>query len=285
MIPQRMLRNLARLATLAGLALALLSAGPLSAHGDVHESIVALTRRIAQEPRNADLYLRRGELHRVSGELSLALADYRSARRLAPKLDAPLLCASRALVDAGRGNDARPFLEPYLAKHPRDAAAHALSGRVLAREGRLDEAARAYDSALAFESRPTPDLYLERARAAAGAGRAEDALRGIEDGLSRLGPAAALEEAALDLELGLGRFDAALLRIDRTLRGAARKETGLARAGEVLERAGRLPEARDAYLRALAAVQALPPRLRETRATAELEAKLLSSLSCLERKP
>ena len=280
-----MTRNLRSLAAVLGLACLLLPAPPLAAHGDVRDSIAALTRRIAKEPKNADLYLKRGELRRVSGQIDLALADYRAARRLAPKQDAPLLCASRALVEAGRGPDARPFLEQYLSRHPKDGAAHALSGRALLAENRFDEASRAYDAAVAYQPRPTPDLYLERARAATGAGRAEDALRGVEEGLQRLGPAAALEEAALDLELTLSRFDAALQRLERLAKGAPRKETSLARAGEVLERAGRLAEARDAYLRALAAVQELPPRLRDQRATAELEAKLLNSISCLEKRP
>src|SRR5437762_2325091 len=81
---------------------------------------------------------------------------------------------------------------------------------VVARLGRFLEAARDFTGAIAGSRParpPSPDLYLERARALESAGdtRLEEALRGLEDGLALLGRPVALELAAADLERRLGR--------------------------------------------------------------------------------
>src|SRR5688572_33256037 len=47
---------------------------PLAAHGDLHERIAALTKQIDDAPTNAELYLKRGELHRAHRDWKLALA-------------------------------------------------------------------------------------------------------------------------------------------------------------------------------------------------------------------
>jgi Flp pilus assembly protein TadD len=64
---------------------------------------------------------------------------------------------------------------------------------------------------------------------------------------------------------------------------SSRPEAWLARRGEILEQGGRAEDARTAYGKALAALEALSPRYRNTRATLELEARLRSTLDRLQR--
>jgi hypothetical protein len=92
-------------------------------------------------------------------------------------------------------------------------------------------------------------VYIERAAAQAGAGGAglEDAIRGLDTGIARLGPVVTLELAAADMEVLLGRYDAALSRIDRVAAQSGRKEPWLARTGAILEKAGRSEEALATY--------------------------------------
>src|SRR5437899_764248 len=78
------------------LCILLLAGFPLStlAHGDLHLQIEEVTKRIMQEPRNGELYLKRGELHRAHQDWDAAQADYDQASSLNPNL---------TVVDLGRG--------------------------------------------------------------------------------------------------------------------------------------------------------------------------------------
>lgn len=64
------------------------------AHEGLHEQIAGITAKIKRDPKNASLYLQRGELHRLHRDWSRAAADYDRAERLQPSLK---------IVDLGRG--------------------------------------------------------------------------------------------------------------------------------------------------------------------------------------
>jgi tetratricopeptide (TPR) repeat protein len=114
----------------------------------------------------------------------------------------------------------------FLAHEPGHADALIVRGRAHAKLG--DAKAAAADFTRAIEARPLPDLYVERARTIAQLRPlgAESALRGLDQGITRLGPIVTLELEAIELELQLKRFDAALARLDRLSAQSAGKTAG-----------------------------------------------------------
>jgi hypothetical protein len=133
-------------------------------------------------------------------------------------------------------------------------------------------------------SRPrrNPVPSTSRALVAAGKAHVDEALAGIDEGPARLGNVVSLQLYALELELELERWDAALGRLETCARGATRQESWLAREGSILESAGRAEDARRAYREALAAIGAVPARRRGTRALARLEGEVRAALERLE---
>ena len=107
----------------------------------------------------------------------------------------------------------------------------------------------------------------------------DEALRGLDEGLRRLGPLTTLQLFAIDFELANNRYEAALARLETITAQSPRKEPWLARRGEILEQAGRAAQARLAYEQALAAIESLPARHRTTEATAKLEAQIRAALA------
>jgi predicted Zn-dependent protease len=259
---------------------------PAFAHEAIDRQIADLGARIASRPREASLYLMRGELHREHGDWQAAARDYRSARRIDPGLLAVDLCFGRLHLDAGRPAQAIASLDRFLRKQPEHPEALTIRARALARLGRNLDAAREFTRAIEAHrppGHPDPDLFLERARTLADPpeSRLEEALRGLDEGLRLLGPVVGLGFYAIDLEVRLGRFDSALERLDWLSAQSPRKESYLVRRASILEAAARPDEARRVYEEALAAIAALPAERRGARAVHDLETTARSGLARL----
>jgi predicted Zn-dependent protease len=254
---------------------------PAAAHGPLHEQIAELTARIERDPRDAFLYLRRGELRALHGDGDAALADLDRAARLAPALAAVDLARGKALLGVGRLAPAREALDRFLSREPDHPEGTLTRARVLVALGDNRAAALDYGRAIAKRDRPEPEHYVEWARALAGLGDPGRAVHALDEGMAKLGPIVSLQVPAIDLDLAAGRIEAALARVDALASSLPRPEPWLARRGEILERAGRAEEARRAYEAALAGLRLA----RTTRTTEELESRLRAALARLGAGP
>lgn len=181
--------------SLLALVFLLISPVPAAAHGAIHEQIASLTARIEEAPGNAALYLRRAELHRVDRSWDAALADYERASRLGPELHAGHLARAQMLLEAEWPQSALVSIDRFLLAEPRHSRGRATRGRIFAMLDRQLEAAKEFEKAIALvdpEAKPNPDDYLDRARSFNAAGRPDEALRGLDEGIARLGPLVAL---------------------------------------------------------------------------------------------
>jgi tetratricopeptide (TPR) repeat protein len=278
------LRRLGALIRLLAGAL-LLSAGGGTAHEALEHQIEELTARLATAP-TPELYLRRADLYRQRRAWEPALADLARAGSLDPGLVVIHRSRAEVLLDAGRPDRALPEIEAFLAGQPAAASGRVLRARILAGLGRSAAAAAEYTRALAALAQqspnepPNPQLYVDRARLlAADPASREEAIRGLDEGIGRLGPVVSLELPAIELERALRRFDRALARVQELSRGARRQEPWLVLRGEILAAAGRDAEARQAYCSALAAIAALPAGLRATASTQEIATQARTGLA------
>ena len=248
------------------------------AHGDLHEQIEAITARIEKDPDNAELYLKRGELRRAHREWAAAQADFDRVANMNPALDTVELSRGLLWMEMGEAAQAEKALGRFLSNHPDHVVALAAHARSLVRLGRFRDGAVQFTRALA--AKPLPEFYLERARALAKADteNLRDVVRGLDEGLARLGPVVTLQVLALDLELQMPDYPAALSRLDAITLHATRKEVWLARRGDVLQQAGREAEAKVAWEAALVALAQLPIERRDTRAMKTLESHVRASL-------
>ncbi len=269
-----------RFAFLLAFACSLMLLQRAAAHGDVHEQIAAVSAQLEREPRNAALLLKRGELHRVHQDWGAALADFQRVAALDPDLAAIDFYRGRLLLEAGHPTEARSYLDRFLAREPNSVQALLTRARVHAKLGDRAAAARDYTRAISQAREPEPEFYLERAEALAASGGpgVEDALRGLDEGMKRLGPLITLQLAAIELELARRNFDAALARLEQITTRAVRKETWLARRGEILEQAGRSGEAQKAYESALDAIVSLSAARGGTAAIRDLQQRVRESL-------
>lgn len=211
------LRHLERsilMAVVLGLAAAAL------AHPSLDARIAELSHRIAEEPAEAGArLLERAGAHADHADWRAARADVEAARSLDSEVAGLDLMSARIALGEGAPMAALSATDQALERAPQDADAWSLRGRILMDLGRASEASVALGHAIENirpPARPQPDLYLARARAlsACSPPRTDHALRTLDAGLTRLGPLVSLALPAIDLEISLGRFDAALRRLD-----------------------------------------------------------------------
>jgi len=255
------------------------------AHEGLHEQIAAITAKIKRDPKNASLYLQRGELHRLHRDWMRAAADYDRAERLQPGLQIVDLARGKMLFDSGKLQRAKLTLDRFLSRQPAHYEGLITRARVLVKLGARTDAAKDFTQALSLASIPEPELYLERANVvAAGEAQLPDALSGLDEGINKLGPLVTLQLVAIDLELRRKNYDGALVRLDQITAQSQRKEAWLVRRGEILKLAGRDAEARAAFNAALTAIESLPPAHRQSRSVSALELRARSALNLDDRK-
>ena len=273
-------RTYTRLISVVSVVLCLTFTGEIArAHEGVDEHIVAITKKIKRDPKNALLYLQRGELYRVHRNWSRAAADYDRAARLQPGLTIVDLARGRMFFESGKFSRAKFVLDRFLRQRPNDVEGLTTRARVFAKLAARTEAVDDFTRAIALMQPPEPELYLERAEVLAGDIRfVQDALRGLDEGIKRLGPLVTLQLAAIDIEVRSKNYDAALTRLDLIAAKSERKETWLVRRGEILKAAGRNEEARNAFNAALMAIDTLPPARRNNRAINALQLRARSGL-------
>jgi manganese oxidase len=251
----------------------------LGAEDDVAEVLEALDEQIAKTPNDGGLYLRRSKLRMLSNRFDQALADLDQANRLSPIAE---IDRERAQVylSAGWFQTGVEHASRHLAAFPEDAQAYLVRARMRLKLGRHAEAGRDFSLSLQHTKDPPIELFLEHAQALTTQDGLylNEALGVLEQGMQRLGPAHALQAAALDVELRQKNYPAALSRIDVLMEATSRKDTWLARRGDVLVQAGKIDEARVAYQRALTAITNLPPVQRNRAATRDLESQIKSLL-------
>ena len=252
----------------------------VAAHGDLHQQITNVTAQISKDPKNAELYLKRGELHRAHQEWDPAQADYDRALALDPGLSVIDFTRGRMFLEANWPHSAKVSLDRFLRRHTNHVEGFTARARALVKLAQPLEAARDFTVAIKHSSHGRPELYIERAQALGGAGEGhyEEALRGLDEGIQKLGSLVTLQLYAIDLELKRKQFDAALSRLEKIAAQSPRKETWLARRGEILQQAGRPEEARTAFQEALKALASLPPARRNVPAMAELEKRIHAAL-------
>jgi tetratricopeptide (TPR) repeat protein len=238
-----------------------LARGSFPAHGDLHERIDSITKQLAVSPNDTALLARRAALHAQHEEWNEALADCTAAQRLGSRSPAASLIAADALAALGRLDAAESAYRSLTNAASDCLPARTGLARVLSLQRRHADAAQLLDTLLTADA--DPQAWVDAAGAWDSAGDPERALATLQAGITTLGSLVALETPALDLEVRLGRTDAALARVDRLAADAGRPESWLVRRAEILHAAGRAGSASAAEA-ARHAIDRLPQRLRHS---------------------
>ncbi len=247
--------------------------GSLWAHADLEALERVSGEEVDHHPEDPEVYLRQARVQRAAGDWDAALLALQRAAEHGADADVVGAARGQVYLDAGWPHMARFELDRVLARRPDAFAALFDRGRAWMMLGEPEQAARDFARAVEGLPQPRPEQVFAWRDALVAAGRREEAVRALDVGIARLGPAVSLRLAALELAVELERYDDALGRLEQMLADQPDNAAWVARRGEVLEKAGRPSQARAEYARAL---ELLERRSRERRGerSAELERRL-----------
>ena len=261
-----------------GLGIVFVFAANVLAHDGLHEQIIAVTKKIAKEPNNANLYLKRAELYRLHEEWKNSEKDFNRAEKLNPNLAVVDLGRGKLWLDAKRFSSAKSALERFLTKEPNSFEAVLTLARVSSKLNQTENAVKYFTQAIALSPKDSAEIYLERSLLLGERGRFDEALRGLDEGIERFGGLVVLQNAAIDLEVKRKHYDAALTRLDKLAATMPRKESFLLKRGEILLKAGKKCEARKAFIESLNAIETLSDFRKNVRALQTMKTHLQNLL-------
>jgi tetratricopeptide (TPR) repeat protein len=250
------------------LALVLAWAVPVLAHQDVGVLEEAVAGEVTSRPRDPAALMSQALVHQVARRWDGALATLDRAAELGADPDEVGAARGRVYLDAGWPRMAKRELDRVIARRPNAWALVYERGRAWMLLGDAGAAADDFGRAVAHLPEPRPEQVFAHRDALLWLGRRDDAVRALDAGIARLGLIASLALAAVDLETELGRYDAAVSRLDRLLATNPKNEAWIARRGEILAQAGRAGEAQASFARALALIEARPNARRGARTEA-----------------
>lgn len=191
-------------------------ASPAWSHGSDEQRSASLDQRLLLAPADPLTHLRRAGFLFEQGrrlEASAALLTAESLGAPMPAVDG--LRARIALADQ-RPAEALAAAERVLALENNDPVQRTRAAALLAL-GRPAEAAAAFAAAIAAAPVASPDDYLDAARAYRTSGDLERGIAILDLGLHRLGPLAALQQLAVELEVERRAYSNAVARLDSLL--------------------------------------------------------------------
>ena len=273
-------RRYAAAAQLIGF-LCLALAGGLQAHGDLEGRIGDLKAEIVQDPGDGARKLALADLLFQEGNFEETLAVLTDIDHVEPGKFPTGKLRGSALLALHHPAAAREAFDRFLTRYPGDVAAMLFRARALSALSETDAALNDYRAVLRLSVTPEPDLFQEAAAALASAGHPDEALTVLDRGLKTLGLIPSLAQRALDLEVSLKRFDAALTRVETMQHSAPRPEQWIAKRAAILTSACRIRESREAWQALLTHLAGLPSGERGSHAMCRLAEEAREGLAVL----
>jgi len=186
-------------------------ATPAWSHPDLLAQIENLTAELQQQPADAELLIKRGDLYRRDADYTAAAQDFTAARAIQPHHPLLDFYQGRLQLEMADPAAAEGLLKRYLAAHPEHAGAWVLLGQARLGLNQAEAAAEDYAQAIRRSARPSPSLYRLQVLALLTAGEQHwDAARMVVDaGLGRFPQEVSLLGLGTDIALAQNSPDIA----------------------------------------------------------------------------
>lgn len=251
------------------------------AHGELDERIAKATQEIKAHPDSAALLQKRGELYFQHEEYENSIADFSNCEKMGysdPRLD---LNFAKSLDRLKRGEEAMPYLDKILRKDKKHVKALQLKARILFSHQKHEEAAGYFEQVIDYSIKTLPLNYFEASRAWENCNTPEDiqkAVAIIQHGIDDLGELLTFYLRLVELSLSSKNYQAAIAYQTNIIEKSFRRERPLYQRAMIHLAAGDKVAARLDLENAEKAIEQLPTRVKNIRATKKLSTTINEAL-------
>ena len=257
----------------------------LFGHGDLDDQIKNATENIKQEPTDANLYLKRGQLYAQHEAFNPARLDYLQARFLDQNLFITDLLMAQLYAQHNQLDTALIYANTFLKQHPNHSDAFIARAGIYQQSGFPDSCQQDLERAMENLKDPNPGHFMAIADAVlcSDATNYEAALYWLKKGEESLGFDIVIKTKEIDIYLKARQYEQVIQTIDYIMEQFPRKEKWLFQKAIVYEKIGDTGLAQNYYNDTLNAIQQLPKRLQTTKKILELEVQTLENLALLTK--
>ena len=256
----------------------------LYGHGDLHKRIKEVSAEIKKDPDNLSLYLKRGKLYLEHEEYDNSLKDLARLRDANYEDKIWHIYAARCYNALAEYENALNSVTHYLDTDSLNVRALRLRGHIFYGYECFDMATESYEMVLRHSIKTLPENYLECASAymiSDQMDKLNSATRVLNQGINQMGNIPVLYERLVNIHLKHGDIDDAIRYQTRIVDMMNRKENALYRRAEMWMSAGDVDAAKADYMKASDAINALPQRIKNNRATIDLMTNINNKLNLL----
>lgn len=254
-----------------------------SAHAGFHENMDRLNEEIAAQPKNAELYFKRGENYRNHGKWDLAEADYQQALSHTNAFAEVALAQGRMAFTRRLFKESDGYTATFLDQEKGDWRGLLLRARSHAAQERFDPGIADFEASIAANERPAPGHFLELARTRVSKGDVDAALKGLEAGRKQIGPVPTLYLEGLKIAEQAEMPARALNILDELETHIPTNPAWLVQRGKLLQKMEKSAAARQAFRDAKDKISKLPTRRRNVLAQKLLLKEINDHLTNLEQ--
>ncbi|MEJ2416997.1 MAG: tetratricopeptide repeat protein [Exilibacterium sp.] len=250
-------------ATIAAVLIAAVSPTVFS-HGAAQDRLHRLEHEIEHHPDDPALYVKRGRVYRDAEQWDNALNDFVSALKIDRQYHEARYWQGEALMQKGDLRGAEQVLKKYITQVPDSPSGNRTLSQVLMQLHKYPQAAYYLDQTIQHDSRPPPQVFLERARALANITPlpTRRIVAGLKKGLVKHPRnVVIINELVRIYELAEQR-DSALAAIDLLPSRLRDSPKWLNRRAQIEMHRGHRKRALDLYRQTIAKIDALPEQRR-----------------------
>jgi len=247
------------------------------AHGDISKRIKQISESITLHPDSALLYHQRGILYTQHGDFELALNDFKVCEQLNYMNSFLQLDVAKIFFYLKNFNKAILLVDEVLCIESTNIFALQLKAEILKAQELYVEAANYFEDVLEYSNQPTPENYIQTFNTWQLSEHLEancNALSALEKGIKKLGPLYVLKKEIINYHLNNGNVVDAIKLQEQIVNSLNRKEHAYYDLALMKIDASMNKSAENDLNLALKAIEKLPPKAKNTKATNALIQKI-----------
>lgn len=254
----------------------------LSAHGELDKRIKEISIKILDNPTNTSLFLARGELYYQHEDYELSIKDFEVCEErsyISDRLHLNFAKSLRLTKDFERSDE---YADRILASQPNHVLALKEKAKSAFDQSDFTRSASLFKEVISYVDKTRTDNYFEAITALESCGTKAcliEAISVLEKGIADLGELMVFLEKGVSISLRLKDFKRAHEYQNKIIENAQRKERTFYKKALLFKEQGNEEEAKIMFESSLTALAALPPRIKNNRASQKLKAQIEEELS------